>query len=88
MPLASPAWEPTPDDLDTLGDAGKRFVRQMVQTFDCSVREGVLLLEAGHCVDLLAAWRPLAATDRQAAKLTLATTKSLAALMQQLQVPR
>jgi hypothetical protein len=79
------AWEPTADDLATLGPAGRRFLTQMHERFESSLVQGTLLLEAAHVVDDLATWRPLAPSDAQAARLCLAQVKTLAALLAQLQ---
>src|SRR5262245_6717763 len=72
MPAAPPSWQPTPEDLEGLGEAGRRFVAAMLEQFDTSsLIEGTLLIQAAACLDGLAIWRPLATTDKQAARLVL-----------------
>src|SRR5262245_51821485 len=76
MVVAPAPWAPAPEDVVTLGEAGRRFLGRMLEAFECSAVEGVLLVEAAHCVDGLAIWRPLAATDKQASRLSLAHSKT------------
>src|SRR5262252_5273763 len=61
--ITGPEWTPAAEDLAGLGEAGKRFVAAMTTTFTFDLPEGVLLLEAAHCVEALAQWRPKSATD-------------------------
>ena len=84
MPPEPAPWQPSPEELAVFGVAGRRFVDRMLAAFDFPLVEGVLLLEAAHVVDGLVAWRASAATDKQSARLTLAHTKTLAALLAQL----
>jgi hypothetical protein len=86
MPPVLAPWQPTADDLEPLGAAGRRFLTQMLAEFDPSVVEGVLLIQAAQCLDGVATWRPASATDKQSARLVLGYTKTLAALLAQLRV--
>ena len=72
MSLAPSSWQPAPEDVSALGTAGRRFLERTLAAFDCTPLDGVLLLEAAHCLDGLTAWRPAAATDKQSARLALA----------------
>lgn len=83
---ASRGWEPTADDLAGLGEAGQRFLRQTDAAVESTLVQGLLLVEAAHVVDGLATWRPLASTDKQAARLCVSLTKTLAALLAQIRV--
>ena len=69
-----------------LQPAGQRFLTAMLARFECSVLEGTVVLEAAYCVDHLAAWRLEAATDPDAARLTLQHQRVLATLLAQLRV--
>jgi ACR3 family arsenite efflux pump ArsB len=69
-----------------LGAAGRRFLTQMLAQSDVDLVQGVLLVEAAHCLDGLATWRAAAQTDKQAARLALAHQKTFAALLAQMRV--
>ena len=79
-------WEPTADDLAGLGNAGRTFLMRLHEQNESNLVQGVLLLEAAHAVDALATWRPLASTDKQAARLCVSLTKTVAALLAQIRV--
>jgi ACR3 family arsenite efflux pump ArsB len=82
-PAARAPWTPDPAEIAALGAVGGRFLVQVRAEFDVDMIEGVLLLEAARTLDLLAAWRPLAATDPQAARLAIQYTRTFAALLGQ-----
>lgn len=85
----SPSRSPSllPDGvLDGLGDAGRAFLTTMLDRYQVSFIQLTLLKEAAQCVDALAIWRPLATTDKGAARLVVGLTKTLASLLAQAQM--
>ena len=88
MPPEPPPWAPSPDGIAALGPAGRDFLTKLLGECDCSVLDGVLVLEAAHVVDALTTWRVGAAVDKQSARLAFSHTKTLAALLAQLQTGR
>ena len=83
-PAAPPPWTPAPEDVAALGEAGRHFLEHVLEQFAIDLMQGTLLLEAAHVLDGLTAWRSQAQTDPQSARLALAHTKTLAALIAQL----
>lgn len=69
MPVG-PRWEPTPAQLEPLGDAGRAFVARVQAAYVVAALDGELVIEGAHAVDRLAAVRVphgrLTAKDRRA----------------------
>lgn len=85
-------WQPSAPDLKALGTVGRRFVRDWLARYDVTKAEGAVLLEAAWATERLAALRGQSReglTLREAAalaRLELASSKLLAALLAQLRV--
>jgi hypothetical protein len=95
LPMPAPPaqpWAPDAAALTEMGPSGRAFVRVMVGSYEFSLVEGVLLLEAGHAVAALSAVRAINRTKgslRELAaveRLELSWQKQLAALLAQLRV--
>jgi hypothetical protein len=57
-------WQPSPEQIDVLEDSGRGFVAQLLERFTFNAAEGVILIEAAHAVDALAALRGLSMADK------------------------
>jgi hypothetical protein len=95
---AGPAWDPTPAQLEALGDDGRAFVARVQAGYVVAALEGELALEGAHAVDRLAEVRAQrrrrasakvrAALDRQELAWTRVLTGCVLALRARLLQPR
>lgn len=96
MPGATPpqtqGWTPAPAELGAVGKAGRQFVSEMLGAYEFTRSEGVLVIEAAHITDRLAALRSIArGSIEKAERLSLERleqgwTRLLASVMCQLRV--
>jgi len=73
-----PVWQPTPEDLARLGDAGREFVTRLQLVYEFSAIEGPLVLEGAIASDRLAKIRDGRGDVSAPARIELAWSKALA----------
>jgi hypothetical protein len=93
MPLAPTLpWQPEDSDLGGIGPAGRELIARMLDHYEFTLAEGLLLLEAGQAAAALSAVRTVDRSGRALRELAtldrmeIAWQKQLAALLAQLKV--
>ena len=71
-----------------MGDAGRAFMKAMLDADDVNLAQGMLLLQAAHTLDDLHVWRVSAATDKSAARMTNTLTRTFTSILVQVRALR